>query len=114
MKSLVALALIVTLASPLFAAKAKRLDGGPDPIVVRPQEPTVTIDVKDAEAVEILRSLQKQCGVKNLMIDPQVKAKGTFYLYDLPCRQAWSVVLRSLGFESRVYTNSIITVNPRK
>lgn len=109
----VAFAVLVTL--PVFGATAKRLDANADPIIVRPVGPAVTIDVKDAEAAEILKSIQKQCGVKNLMIDPQVKGKGTFYLVDVPCHQAWSVVVRSLGFEARVYTNSIIRVStPRR
>lgn len=102
------------LCGPLFAATARRLDGGPQPIVVRPAERNVTIDVKDAEAVEILRSMQKQCGIRNLMIDPQVKGKGTFYFREVPCRQAWNIVLRTLGFEAAVYTNSIVAVSPNK
>ena len=114
MTRLVSLALMAVLAIPVVAAKAKRLDGGPQPIVVRPQGPMVTIDVKDAETIVILKSMQKQCDVKNLMIDPQVKGKGTFYLYDVPCRQAWTIVLRSLGLDAQIYTNSVITVNPRK
>ena len=114
MMRLVAVAIAVVLTLPAFGATAKRLDGNPAPIIVRPIEPTVTIDVKDAEAADILKAMQKQCGVKNLMIDPQVKGKGTFYLADVPCRQAWSVVIRSLGFDARVYTNSIIRVSTRQ
>ena len=109
------LLLVSFLALSASAATMKRLDGGPRPvIVVRPTERTVTIDVKDAETVEILKSMQKQCGVKNLMIDPQVKGKGTFYLYDVPCRHAWGVVLRSLGLDSVTYSNSVVTVGTRK
>ena len=38
-------------------------------------------------AVAILKNMQKQCGVKNLMIDPQVKGTGTFRFREVPCRQ---------------------------
>ena len=113
MKRIVVAALALAMTMSVFGATARRLDSNSEPIVVRPVEPTVTIDVKDAEAVDILKNMQKQCGVKNLMIDPQVKGKGTFYLVDVPCRQAWSVVIRSLGFDARVYTNSIVRVSTR-
>jgi hypothetical protein len=114
MKRAALMVMAVALALPLHAAKVKRLDGDPAPVVVRAAEPTVTIDVKDAEAAEILRSMQKQCGIKNLMIDPGVKGKGTFYLYGVPCRQAFGIVLRSLGFESVIYPNSVVTVGVGK
>ena len=52
-------------------------------------EPSVTLDVKDAEAREILKSMQRQCGIKNLMIDPQVQGSGTFLFNQVPCRQAF-------------------------
>lgn len=106
--------LMVLLALPLVAATEKRLDGEAKPIVVRPAEATVTIDVKDAEVVTILKDMQKQCGIKNLMIDPNVKGKGTFYLVAVPCRQAWSVVLRSMGLDSVTYPNSVATVGMRR
>ena len=112
MKSgLAGIVVVAALAMPAAAATEKRLDGGPRRAVVKSSEPTVSIDVKDAEAGEILKSLQKQCGVRNLMIDPDVKkAKGTFYFYEVPCRQAWAVVLRSMGLESVVYSSSVVTV----
>ena len=105
---------IASLALPAGAATVKRLDGGPGRAVVKSAQPTVTIDVKDAEAGEILKSMQKQCGVRNLMIDPNVKGKGTFYFYEVPCRQAWSVVLRSMGLDSVVYSSSVVTVSTNR
>jgi hypothetical protein len=106
---------VLLLLSPtLFAATEKRLDGGPKPIIVRPAERTVTIDVKDAEAKVILAEMKKQCGIKNLIIDPGVEAKGTFYFHEVPCRQAFGVVLRSMGLDSITYTNSLITVGNRR
>ena len=113
MRSVMLAVVIALLALPVLAATEKRLDGA-KPIVVRPAEATVTIDVKDAEVVTILKDMQKQCGIKNLMIDPNVKGKGTFYLVAVPCRQAWSVVLRSMGLDSVSYPNSVATVGKRR
>lgn len=106
------LALAVSVAS-ASAATTKRLDGDGRP-AARGAEPTVTIDVKDAEAVVILKDLQKQCGVRNLMIDPQVKGTGTFLFHEVPCRHAWRIVLRSLGLDSVTYSNSVATVRAKK
>jgi hypothetical protein len=105
--------LTLLLAASAFAATTKRLDGD-GKSVVRVAERTVTIDVKDAEAVAILKDLQKQCGVRNLMIDPQVKGTGTFLFRDVPCRQAWRIVLRSLGLDSVTYPSSVVTVGTKK
>ncbi|HUP49446.1 MAG TPA: hypothetical protein VNA04_11715 [Thermoanaerobaculia bacterium] len=101
---------IVAVTLPAPAATMKRLDGGPQPIVARPAGPAVTLDVKDAEATVVLKEMQKQCGIRNLMIDPDVKVKGTFYFHEVPCTQAWNVVLRSLGLDVRTYSSSIVAV----
>lgn len=103
-------ALVAALSLPAGGATVKRLDGGPPRAAAKSTEARVTIDVKDAEAVEILKSMQKQCGVRNLMIDPSVKGTGTFYFHEVPCRQAWGVVLRSLGLDAAIYPSSVITV----
>ena len=59
---------------------------------------TVTLDVKDAEARDVLKSMQKQCGVKNLVIDPDVpRTTATFYFKDVECATAFRVVLRTYG-----------------
>lgn len=73
-------------------------------------EPTVTLDVKDAEVRDILKSMQRQCGIRNLMIDPNVQGKGTFLFTNVPCRTAFDTVLRSLGLASATYPNSVVTV----
>jgi type II secretory pathway component GspD/PulD (secretin) len=73
-------------------------------------EPSVTLDVKDAEAREILKSMQRQCGIKNLMIDPQVQGTGTFLFNQVPCRQAFTIVLRSMGLAAQTYSNNIVSV----
>ena len=100
--------------TPLFAANAKRLDAPASPIIVRPAEPTVTIDFKDAEARVILKSMQKQCGIKNLILDPGVQGQGTFLFKDVPCRQAFRIVLRTLGLDAKTYSSSMVNVGERK
>ena len=105
-------ALTLLMALTLGAATEKRLDKRAK-VTSLQSERKVTIDVKDAEVRVILKDLQKQCGVKNLMIDPEVQGKGTFLFKDVPCPQAWNTVLRSLGLDSRIYTNSVVTVGSR-
>lgn len=74
---------------------------------------TVTLDVKEADARAILRSMQKQCAIRNLVIDPDVQGSGTFYFREVPCGKALSVVLRSMGFAARLHPHSIVTVERR-
>jgi hypothetical protein len=77
------------------------------------REPSVTLDVKNADVRTILTSMQKQCGIKNLMIDPQVQGSGTFLFHDVPCRTAFEVALRSLGLSSTTYGNSVMAIDGR-
>ncbi|MGZ7032994.1 MAG: hypothetical protein ACXVIJ_13620 [Thermoanaerobaculia bacterium] len=70
----------------------------------------VTLDVKDAEVRDILKIMQTQCGIRNLLIDPGVQGKGTFLFTNVPCRIAFDTVLRSLGLTSVTYPNSVVTV----
>lgn len=81
--------------------------------ITDPKEPVVTLDVKDAEAAVILKSMQRQCGIKNLVLDPDVKGSGTFLFNRVPCRQAFSVVLRSLGLAASDYSGNMVSVEPR-
>lgn len=77
------------------------------------KEPSVTIDVKDADVRTILTSMQRQCGIRNLMIDPDVQGKGTFLFRNVPCQTAFATVFKSLGLTSTTYDNSVIAVNGR-
>ena len=83
------LALIVALAATANAApKAK------------PR--TVTLDVKDGEARDVLKSMQRQCGIKNMIIDPDVqRTTATFYLTQVPCDTAFRIVLRTYGLAAQ-------------
>lgn len=71
---------------------------------------TVTLDVKDADARIVLKSMQQQCGIRNLVIDPGVQGSGTFYFRDVPCETAFPVVLRTMGLAGKIEPNSIVTV----
>jgi len=73
-------------------------------------EASVTLDVKDAEVRVILKSMKEQCGIRNLIVDPNVTGTGTFLFHDVPCRTAFDIVLRSLGLASAEYSNSVVTV----
>jgi hypothetical protein len=86
------LALLVTLALAATATAAPKA-----------KSRTVTLDVKDAEAREVLQSMRKQCGIKNMVIDPDVHAGGaSFYFKQVPCETAFRVVLRTYGLTSQV------------
>jgi len=74
---------------------------------------TVTLDVKDAEVHEVLRSMQKQCGVKNLIIDPGVSGSATFYFRNVPCETAFRTVLRTYGLAAQIDIPTMITVGER-
>ena len=64
---------------------------------------TVTLDVKDAEARVVLRDMQKQCGIRNVIIDPDVPKTGaSFYFREVPCETAFRVVLRTYGLTTQV------------
>ncbi|HVS33263.1 MAG TPA: hypothetical protein VMS98_17630 [Thermoanaerobaculia bacterium] len=106
-----ALLLTLLVSGSAVAATEKRISEEEKPARVA-QELAVTIDVKDAEAGQILRSMARQCRVRNLAIDAAVQGKGTFYFQDVPCRTAFPIVLRSLGLDAVFYPN-VIAVGTR-
>jgi type II secretory pathway component HofQ len=63
---------------------------------------TVTLDVKDEDIRVILKSMQRQCAIKNLLLDKDVQGTGTFLFRDVPCRTAFDVVFRSAGLAGTV------------
>ena len=106
----IAAVLTIAFALPAFAAKEKKID--------RPSKEdshplTVTLDVKDAEVPDILKSMQQQCAIKNLIIDPDVKGKGTFFIRDVPCATAFDLVFRTLRLKAVTYSSSLTAVEPR-
>jgi type II secretory pathway component GspD/PulD (secretin) len=92
---------LLLLASVSLASAARAAEG---------KKPSVTLDVKDEDARVILKSMQQQCGIKNLVLDPDVKGSGTFYFNAVPCPTAFRVVLRTMGLQASTYSNQIVTV----
>jgi type II secretory pathway component HofQ len=88
-------------ALPLAAAPAKKAK-------------TVTIDVKDEEIHTILRTMQRQCDIRNLVIDPGVEGHGTFRFKELPCATAFDVVLRTMGLRASSYGDAVTRITPRR
>jgi type II secretory pathway component GspD/PulD (secretin) len=79
------------------------------------QEPTVTIDVKDAELRPVLKDMQRQCGIRNLILDPDVQGSGaTFLFHEVPCTQAFDAVFKTYGLKAVQYENSVVHVSRRK
>ena len=85
----------------------------PVPCALRASDKTVTLDVKDEDVHIILRSMQKQCGIRNLVIDPKVQGNGTFVFHALPCRTAFDTVTSTLSLKLDTYENNVVVVAPR-
>jgi type II secretory pathway component HofQ len=79
-----------------------------------PKPRGVTLDVKDEDVHAILKSMQKQCAVKNLVIDPDVSGNGTFYFHDVPCGKAFDVVLSTMGLAAVTYADPKLEVERRR
>lgn len=80
-----------------------------------PHEATVSLNVKDAELGIILRELKRQCGIRNIVVDPDVgERKGTFLFNEVPCSIAFKVVFNSLGLAAQLEPNSVLQVENRK
>jgi hypothetical protein len=73
----------------------------------------VTLDVKDADVHSVLKSIQKQCAIRNLVIDPGVTGSGTFLFHNVECKVALDAVLRVNGLSAKTYSNSVVAVSPR-
>ncbi|HEV7425083.1 MAG TPA: hypothetical protein VGQ46_01860 [Thermoanaerobaculia bacterium] len=78
-----------------------------------PKPRGVTLDLKDADLHVVLKSIQKQCGIRNVVIDPGVTGSGTFLFHDVSCRVALDTVLRVNGLTAKTYSNSFVAVAPR-
>jgi len=76
-------------------------------------EPLITLDVKDTEVREILAAMQKQCGIRNVIVYPSVNGTGTFKFRDVPCRTAFNVVTSTLSLRIDEYENGLVAVRPQ-
>ena len=106
MRATASILLLLFIAAAAFAASEKKAK------VSKP--PSVTLDVKDQDVRDILKSMQQQCAIKNLIVDPQVQGKGTFYFRDLPCSTAFNVVFRTLDLRGVTYSKTLVAVSPRR
>jgi len=79
-----------------------------------PQPKTVTLDVKDEDVRVILKSMQKQCGIKNLIIDKEVQGSGTFLFRELPCKTAFEAVFKTMSLRAVTYGSDVVNVAPRQ
>ncbi|HYC62826.1 MAG TPA: hypothetical protein VEK79_25015 [Thermoanaerobaculia bacterium] len=75
-------------------------------------ERAVTLDVKDEDVRVILKSMQQQCGIKNLIIDKEVAGKGMIYFNDVPCANAFKVVFMQFGLTGQI-DSTVVVVEPR-
>ena len=70
--------------------------------VLRAEEATVTLDVQSMGSREVLREMARQCGVRNLALDPGLGNPAmTLSFEDVACRTAFEVVLRSSGWQAQ-------------
>lgn len=74
---------------------------------------TVSLDVKDADVRVVLKSMQQQCGIKNLLIDKDVQGSTTLLFREVPCRTAFKVVFAQHSLTGQVAQN-VTTVERRK
>lgn len=77
------------------------------------EKKTVTLDVKDADVRVILKSMQKQCGIRNLIVDKNVQGAGTIYFRAVACETAFRTVMMQFGLTGQIEPN-IVVVEPRK
>ena len=74
---------------------------------------SVTLDVKDVDVHLVLKSIQKQCSIPSLVIDPAVTGSGTFLFHDLSCDVALRTVLKTTGLAMESHSGSVVAVRPR-
>jgi type II secretory pathway component GspD/PulD (secretin) len=90
-----------------------RLTRGHDYRLSDPEEWTASLDVKDEKVRDVLKSLQKQCGVKNLIVDPDVQGEATFLFREVPCHTAFQTVFNVFGLGVFTDTPSVLAVGKR-
>lgn len=71
-------------------------------------EPAVTLDVKDEDVRVILKEMQKQCGIQNLLIDKEVSGVvALVYFREVPCETAFRTIFRQFGLTGQVSQNVV-------
>ncbi|HKB80857.1 MAG TPA: hypothetical protein VKH35_14185 [Thermoanaerobaculia bacterium] len=100
----------MAIAAPLFGATEKRIDPRPEGA----QDRSVTMDVKDADVRDVLKDMQRQCGVRNLVVDPDVSGKATFYFRHVSCPNAFDVVLATFRLRAEVDGRSLMAIEKNR
>jgi type II secretory pathway component HofQ len=72
--------------------------------------PVISLSVKDADLVEVVRSLARIAGL-NLIVDPGVAGTVTAELVNVRWDHALAVILRTQGFAMEI-DGRIVTVAP--
>lgn len=81
----------------------------PPPLPARPPE-TISLSLRDADLVEVLRSFARLGGF-DLVVDPAVRGTVTVELRDVPWPAALAVILRTHGLAAEV-DGRIVSVHP--
>ena len=77
------------------------------------EQKTVTLHEKDIDVRDLLKSMQKQCGIRTLIIDKDVAGTGSVYFKQVPCSTAFRVVFRQFGLAGQP-DPAILFVETRK
>ena len=96
------------------AVGPSRFEAAPQPVVAGPPGPqsgNVSLDVKNAEVVDVLKLLAQQSG-QNIIATQGVKGTTTVSLHDVPLKQALDLVVRSNGLDYRRVGNVYVVGTP--
>jgi type II secretory pathway component GspD/PulD (secretin) len=77
-------------------------------------EATVTLDVKDEDVRSILKEMQTQCGIRNLLIDKEVSGVASLvYFREVPCSTAFRTIFRQFELTGQ-FDQNIVHVERRE
>ena len=92
-----------------FAAEAMTLARS-TPTQQRDSRRRISLDVKDADIINVLRLISEETG-ENIIASDDVKGKVTLKLRNVPADQALDTMLRTKGFD-KVRQNNILRIAP--
>jgi type II secretory pathway component HofQ len=87
--------------------------GAPPPSAPSRTVPIISLSVKDADLVEVVRSLARIAGV-NLIIDPGTTGKVTAELVDVRWDHALAVILKTQGLGMELDGRILTVAEPRR
>jgi type II secretory pathway component HofQ len=87
--------------------------GAPPPSASSRTVPIISLSVKDADLVEVVRSLARIAGV-NLIIDPGTTGKVTAELVDVRWDHALAVILKTQGLGMELDGRILTVAEPRR